>query len=273
MTASLTCRSAGLSHVGLVRSHNEDAWLARSDLGLWAVADGMGGHVRGDLASAMIVEALGRLAPPPDAPSHLRAVEEALRSVHVALHRLPVAAGEICGSTVVALLAFGRHHAVVWCGDSRAYRLRKHRLERLTQDHSPVEEMVRRGLLTAEAARIHPFRNRITHAVGSDNAEQLHLERQQGELLPNDLFLLCSDGLTGELDDATIARLLLAGPTPEAGAEALVEAALAAGGSDNITAVLVAVRESKPDPDLTWPDGRPPPWSRKTQGGSEGPSA
>lgn len=261
MTASLTCHSAGLSHVGLVRSHNEDAWLARPDLGLWAVADGMGGHARGDLASSMIVEALGRLAPAADAPAHLRAVEEALRSVHAALHQVPGTAGDICGSTVVALLVFGSHYAVVWSGDSRAYRLRAGRLKRLTRDHSPVQEMVSQGLLTADAARVHPLRHRITHAVGTGSEEKLHLERQQGELLCGDLFLLCSDGLTGEVEDGAITRLLLANPAPETAAGALVEAALAAGGSDNVTVVLVAVRENEPDLDGTWPQGRPAPWS------------
>lgn len=247
---------AARSHVGQVRERNEDRYCLRTDIGFWAVADGMGGHARGDLASAMTVEALGRLAPPPDAPAHLRAVEGALRSVHAALRRLAAEAGDVCGSTVVALLAFGRHFAVVWSGDSRAYRLRAGRLERLTDDHSVVAEMVRRGVLAPDAARAHPWRNRITHALGGGGPGDPHLERRQGGLLPGDLFLLCSDGLTGELGDGAIAELLASGRVPGAAAGALVEAALAAGGSDNVTVVLVAVgEEGGSDPGRTWPEG------------------
>jgi serine/threonine protein phosphatase PrpC len=248
MTAAFACRSTGLSHVGRVRRLNEDAWLARPDLGLWAVADGMGGHRRGDLASRTIVEALGRLPPPTDAPAHLRAVEAALSGVHAVLHRVARdETGDVCGSTVAVLLAFERHFAVLWAGDSRVYRLRARRLERLTRDHSLVEELMASGRLDAEAARVHPLRNRITRAVGVEGP--LLLERRQGELAAGDLFLLCSDGLTGHLDDETIAGHL-AGQEPETAAVTLVEATLAEGASDNVTVVLVAVEEATA---ATWP--------------------
>jgi protein phosphatase len=248
MTAVIVYRSVGLSHVGRVRRLNEDAWLARPDLGLWAVADGMGGHSKGDLASRTIVEALDQLPPPADAASHLRAVETALAEVHAALHHLARDTGDICGSTVAVLLAFERRFAVLWAGDSRVYRRRAGRFERLTRDHSLVEEMVESGLLSPEAARIHPWRSRITRAVGIEGP--LALERRQGELAAGDLYLLCSDGLTEHLDDAEIGALL-AGCLPEAAARALVEATLAAGASDNVTVVLVAVEASAET--MTWP--------------------
>lgn len=248
MTTAIRCRSVGLSHVGRVRRLNEDAWLARPDLGLWAVADGMGGHSRGDLASRTIVAALDRLSPPADAASHLRAVEAALAEAHAALHRLARDAGDVCGSTVAVLLAFERRFAVLWAGDSRIYRRRMGCFERLTRDHSLVEEMVERGLLAPEAARVHPWRNRITRAVGIEGP--LALECRQGELATGDLYLLCSDGLTGHLDDAEIAALL-AGQPPKAAARALVEATLAVGAEDNVTVVLVAVEA--PAETMTWP--------------------
>lgn len=244
--------SVGLSHVGRVRQLNEDAWLARPDLGLWAVADGMGGHSRGDLASRTVVESLGRLALATDARSHLRAVEDALGWAHAELHRRASGTGDLCGSTAVVLLAFGRHYAVVWAGDSRAYRLRAGRLERLTRDHSAVEEMVGHGLLTPAEARVHPFRNRITRAVGIEGP--LALDRHQGELAPGDVLLLCSDGLTGHLDDDEIAGMI-AGRPLETAAQALIEATLADGATDNVTVVL-AVASGNVDPELTHPWAR-----------------
>jgi serine/threonine protein phosphatase PrpC len=240
-------RSAGLSHVGRVRALNEDAWLARPELGLWAVADGMGGHARGDLASRTVVDALARVPPPLDAPGFLRAVENALAGAHAALRHVAADTGELCGSTVVALLAFGGHCAFVWAGDSRIYRLRGGRLQRLTRDHSVVEELVERGLITAGEARVHPFRNQITRAVGIDG--ELDLQRGQGDLAGDDLYLLCSDGLTAHLDDAAIAEVLSSG-APETAARGLVDLTLAAGASDNVTVVVVRLEN---DAETTWP--------------------
>jgi serine/threonine protein phosphatase PrpC len=249
MTGALSFASAGLSHVGRVRTVNEDAWLARPELGLWAVADGMGGHARGDLASRTIVEALDRLPHPGDARAHLRAVEVALAEAHAQLQSLAGAAGDICGSTVATLLAFDRHYAVVWAGDSRIYRRRGGRLEQLTRDHSLVQELVDDGRLSPEAAGLHPLRSRITRALGM--AGPLLPECRQGELAAGDLFLLCTDGLLAHLDEPAI-DALLAGQAPEAAATALVDATLAAGAVDNVTLVLVTA-DAAPVPDRTWP--------------------
>jgi serine/threonine protein phosphatase PrpC len=223
------------SHVGHVRALNEDACLARPDLGIWAVADGMGGHDCGDYASSLIIGELGRVRRPGSARELLQSVDETLaRCNETLLERAD--GGELSGSTIVALLVFEQNFAAIWAGDSRLYRLRNGGLERLTHDHSYVQELVERGELMPEQARHHPLANRITRAIGADR--ELHLDVVDGRLEPDDLFLLCSDGLTAMVDEATIAAIL-AGAEPEVAAERLVEAALAAGGSDNVSVIVV----------------------------------
>lgn len=239
MTGSFRFLCAGASHVGLVRSINEDAWAALPESGLWVVADGMGGHARGDVASRMVVDALRALAVPEDARTLRRAVEEALGAVNGQLQAMS-AGGEICGATVVALLAHGRHFLVLWAGDSRAYRLGAGGLACLTRDHSLVQELVERGELDAGEARHHPLGNRITRAVGA--AGELVLDAVQGELAAGDVFVLCSDGLTKHLDDAEIGAGLAAA-TPDEAAAALIERTLARGAGDNVTVLVLAVAD------------------------------
>jgi len=228
-------QSVARSHVGLVRELNEDACLARPDLGIWAVADGMGGHACGDYASGLIVGELGRVRRPASARELLQAVDETLaRCNRTLIERAD--GGDVNGSTIVALLVFEHNFAVIWAGDSRVYRLRDGRLEQLTRDHSLVQELVERGELAPEEARDHPLANRITRAIGAD--PELHLDVIDGRLEPGDQFLLCSDGLTGAVEDGAIQDLL-----GEAGQEVavhgLLAAALAAGGNDNVSAVVV----------------------------------
>lgn len=235
MTAPGLLQSAVRSHVGHVRALNEDACLARPDLGIWAVADGMGGHERGDYASGLIIGELGRVRRPASARELLQAVDETLaRCNQTLLER--AGNGELSGSTIVALLIFEQNFAAIWAGDSRLYRYREGRLEQLTHDHSYVQELVERGELLPEQARHHPLAHRITRAIGADR--ELHLDVIDGRLEPGDLFLLCSDGLTGMVDDAAIGAAL-AGADPEAAAERLLAAALAAGGTDNVSAIVV----------------------------------
>jgi serine/threonine protein phosphatase PrpC len=235
MTSGGQLQSAVRTHVGHVRELNEDSCLARPDLGIWAVADGMGGHDRGERASALIVGELGRVRRPGDARELLRAVDETLASCNRTLLER-AQDGEVSGSTVVALLVFDQNFAVLWAGDSRVYRLRDDRLEQLTRDHSYVQELIERGELAPEQARAHPLASRITRAVGVD--PQLQLDVVDGRLEPNDVFLLCSDGLTGLVDDAPIAAILT-GAEPHVAADRLIEAALAAGGYDNVSAIVV----------------------------------
>lgn len=245
MSAGLIVTTAGRTHPGLVRKANEDDWVARPEIGLWAVADGMGGHERGDVASAAIIAALARLEASANARAHLRAVEAALQAAHAEIQALAAQTGATCGSTVAALLAFDRHYAVLWAGDSRVYRLRAGCLEQLTRDHSLVQMMVDSGELAPEAASVHPWRNRITRALGMPGP--LELDGAQGELLAGDLFLLCTDGLTGHLPDAALMAHLAA--DPDRAADALIQATLAAGATDNVTAIVVAAAGHG----LTWP--------------------
>jgi serine/threonine protein phosphatase PrpC len=232
---STRLQSAVRSHVGHVRALNEDACLARPDLGIWAVADGMGGHDSGDYASNLIVGELGRVRRPGSARELLQSVDETLaRCNETLLER--AGDGELSGSTIVALLIFEQNFAAIWAGDSRLYRLRGGGLERLSHDHSYVQELVERGKLAPEQARHHPLANRITRAIGADR--QLHLDVIDGRLEPDDLFLLCSDGLTGMIDDSAIAAIL-AETDPETAADGLIEAALDAGGSDNVSVIVV----------------------------------
>ena len=228
-------QSAVCTHVGHVRELNEDSCLARPDLGIWAVADGMGGHDRGDRASALIVGELGRVRRPRDARELLRAVDQTLANCNrMLLER--ARDGEMTGSTIVALLVFDQDFAVVWAGDSRLYRLRGGHLEQLTRDHSYVQELIEGGKLSPERAREHPLASRITRAIGADL--QLQLDVVDGRLEPDDVLLLCSDGLTAMVDDATIGAIL-GESEPHAAADRLIEAALAAGGYDNVSAVVV----------------------------------
>jgi protein phosphatase len=178
---------------------------------------------------------LGRVRRPRSARELLQAVDETLARCNRELIER-AAGGELSGSTIVALLVFEDNFAVIWAGDSRIYRLRDGRLEQLTRDHSYVQELVERGQLAPDQARAHPLANRITRAIGAD--PQLHLDVIDGRLEPGDQFLLCSDGLTGVVEDSAIAALL-AEPEPEVAVDGLIDAALAAGGHDNVSAVVV----------------------------------
>lgn len=231
-------RSVGVSHPGR-RANNEDAFLERPDLGLWVVADGMGGGEAGELASGLIVSTLNALSPPPGEGPPTAAVRDALAEVDSALQaEAERRDGAIIGSTVVALLLTPDEAVCLWAGDSRMYLWRGGRLSRISHDHSKVQEMIDAGLLDPAAAERHPLANQITKVIGVAGSAGL----DEARLVPlaDDLFLLCSDGVTKPLDDAAIAGVLATLPWPEI-PEALVRAALEAGGRDNITAVAVAI--------------------------------
>ena len=240
MTELWSVECAGISHVGQVRRVNEDAWLARPEAGLFAVADGMGGHQKGDVASRMVVEALAALPPSPDARTMRESVEAALAAVNRALY--PVDGRIVSGSTVVVLLLCGRHFAVLWAGDSRAYRAGSDGFAQVTRDHSLAQELVDSGGLAQEDARGHHLSNRITRAVGA--APDLVLDGAQGELKAGDVFLLCSDGLTRHVEDAEI-KAALDELSPQAAADHLLDMTLARGGADNVTAVVLGVSQAE----------------------------
>lgn len=227
------------THVGTVRSHNEDALVDRPDLGLWAVADGAGGHARGDVASRMIVEALEAIPPDLSAADVLSEVRRRVTEAHDTLRGDPDAGEhDISASTVVVMIARGDHYACLWAGDSRAYLLRDGQMSQITRDHSLVQEMVDAGVITADEAETHPSANVITRAVGADG--ELDLDKVTSRLLPGDRFLLCSDGLCKTIPEPEIAALL-ATPAEAMPSDRLIESALAHRGRDNITAVVFEV--------------------------------
>ena len=228
-------RSSAATHPGAVRPRNEDDLVDRPDLGLWAVADGAGGHGAGDVASGCIAEALDTIPPGLTAAEMLAQVRLRLDAVHADLQARAEARGHggIIASTVVVLLLRGGHYAALWAGDSRIYLLRDGALHRLTHDHSLVQELVDAGQLDAEAAESHPQANVITRAVGAGGA--LQLDKVADRVAPGDRFLLCSDGVFKELPEAEIAARLARG----ADAAELVRRAVEAGGRDNVTVIVV----------------------------------
>jgi serine/threonine-protein phosphatase Stp1 len=233
------CVSSAVSHVGKVRRVNEDSCLDRGDIGLWAVADGVGGAHAGDRASGLIVEALDKIGPPSTAIGFLTQVRDSLHAVNQLLRlEAETLGGKTIASTVVVLLFFGQHYACAWAGDSRLYLLRNGRLRQISRDHSEVQELVDAGEISAAEARYHPRGNLITRAVGAH--DELVLEMVQDQLRPDDVFLLCSDGLTKPVDEADIERLMI-GRSPDEATRVLTEAALAGGAPDNVTTVAVKV--------------------------------
>jgi serine/threonine protein phosphatase Stp1 len=244
-------RSSAASHPGSVRTRNEDRFVNRPDLGIWAVADGAGGHQAGDVAAALVAAALHRMpvglgAAQLLAEARLRVSQahEELRSE--AARRGPTA---VMATTIVVLLARGDYFACLWAGDSRAYLLRGGELRQVTHDHSYVQELVDAGAISAAEASAHPRANVITRAVGS-NIDELDLDKVSDRLRVGDRFLLCSDGITKSVPERDLAELLaIAGDTA---AEQLLTVALERKADDNITAVTVDVLPDAEDTKGPW---------------------
>jgi serine/threonine protein phosphatase PrpC len=230
--------SSAATHPGARRPQNQDACLDRPDLGLWAVADGAGGHREGEAASRAIVAALDAIPPGLSGSELLAQVRLRLAGVHAALRAEAARLGDgvVMASTVAALIARGEHFACLWAGDTRIYRLHGTAVEALTHDHSLVQELVDGGSLAPEAAEAHPQANVITRAIGADT-EEVPLDKVTGRLLSGDRFLLCSDGVWKTLAPDALARLL----AHEDAARLTMHEALARDASDNITAVAVCV--------------------------------
>lgn len=222
------------SHVGCRRKNNEDRALARPDLGLWAVADGMGGHEAGEEASILVVEKLGQITPGPAGVPH-NAVA-ALQDANKALWEMGRRSAGTIGSTVVTLAVSGETFCCLWAGDSRGYLLRDGALRQLTHDHSLVQELVDAGDLAPEAAANHPNANIITRAVGSQPS--LALDAAEGDVRAGDVFLLASDGLTRLMSADELAAMGKARDL-EMLADRWLETALARGAPDNLTFVIV----------------------------------
>lgn len=230
--------SAGRTNVGRVRKHNEDNLVVRPEAGLWAVADGMGGMAYGARASGLVRERLEALALPKDLSLCIEIVCNALESANAELRE--ELGGAVGGSTVVVLIVRGFRFACIWAGDSRLYRFDGDHLERVSKDHSVVEQLVDAGAVKPEEAMDHPLSNRITRAVGTE--PHLKLDVVRGRVRSGERFLLSSDGLHGLVTSDAIVELAR-DDTPSEVVDRLVAAALDAGGKDNITVVLVDLPE------------------------------
>ena len=232
--------AASRTDVGMVRKVNEDACIDRADIGLWAVADGMGGHAAGDLASGKIVEQLGLVSAHEKLSTLVAEVETRLIDVNHELRELATTQNmSTVGSTVAVLVIKGRYGMCLWVGDSRVYRVRGGSIEQLTQDHAFVEDLVEKGIITREAAVNHPQNNLVTRAVGAQDVLKLDLEIFK--LQDNDMFVLCSDGLDKELSEQEIADIATREDATRISDE-LVELALSRGSRDNVTVLNVLVK-------------------------------
>jgi protein phosphatase len=245
--------AAGQTEVGCVRKHNEDNFLIDSDLGLFVVADGLGGHAAGEVASQIVVEKVGQFIThtlerdrtwpveydvelPYDGnrlkAALLLADQGILNDIRVNPER------ESMGSTVVACLVHKDRVTLVHVGDSRAYLLNSDGIQQITRDHSWVAEQVANGVLTPEEARKHPFRNVITQALG--NGGDLDVAVQEVQVQELDRILLCSDGLSGMVPDDEIWDIVRKAPDVDEAVRRLIAKAMENGGEDNITVVIVA---------------------------------
>lgn len=228
--------SASLSSVGLIRPINEDSYLDQPERGLWVVADGMGGHARGDLASRLVIEALSKVAPGPTLQAMIASARDRLLGVNRQLRT--EAANQnvgIIGSTVVVLLAFERECGYLWAGDSRIYLFRDGAIRQITRDHSRIEALKAMGTMTDEMLANHPARNTITRAVGAHGS--LELDDDTLEVSSGDMFLLCSDGLSNEVSEDEM-QAALAMDDCRLAVDTLMNLALMRGGHDNISIVI-----------------------------------
>ncbi len=245
----LVSTGAAITHSGLVREGNEDAFLVWPEVNLAVVADGMGGHQAGEVASALAVEHIREaLVSTGEVPDTLQAQLVLVQAIREANDRIGVLSEEDeklkgMGTTVVALWMIGRKGLAVHVGDSRLYRIRGGHLEQMTQDHSLLNELQRHGIVNAEQAAKDPRRHVLTRALGG--RQELEVESTVLDLRAGDRYLLCTDGLTDIVDDKVIRAF--AGPprTPVAAARTLIEAALANGGKDNVTVIVIEVESTE----------------------------
>ncbi len=241
----LSWTSSACSDVGAVRELNEDAYLERPDIGLWLVADGMGGHFAGDVASQMVISAVQELEPPRSLSHFVDAVERRLVETNQRLRDYADREeSHTIGSTVVALLIRGQHAVCLWAGDSRMYRYRDGRLEQISQDHALVEELVERGVLTPEQAIDHPHGNLVTRAVGA--SEELFLDVEIITIQEGDLFILCSDGLERQVAEEEMASIRGDWDASRL-SRALLDRALSHGARDNVTVITVGIQGQTED--------------------------
>ncbi|MBC8130723.1 MAG: serine/threonine-protein phosphatase [Rhizobiaceae bacterium] len=232
--------SWALSDRGRRRELNEDRFFVDVEIGVWAVADGMGGHDAGDLASGAIVDHFRSMSPPASAPELRALIEDRVARANADIQAISRAkGGATVGSTLAALITFGRQYACLWAGDSRVYLIRGGLLSQVSKDHTELQDLLDRGLIRPEEAAAYPRKNVITNAIGV--AEEVMLDLVQGSVESGDIFIVCSDGLTAHVEDAEMAGLV-AGLAPKTACEELIRITLERGAVDNVTVIVVECR-------------------------------
>ena len=230
--------SEGATDPGKVRALNEDSYLVKPEVGLWVVADGMGGHDAGDFASQTLVEELNGIEEAPSAPALLSAIEEGVISANRTLRKAAEerGPGSVIGCTLAALVIYEDAYACVWSGDSRVYRVRYNKIEQISRDHTEAQELVDRGTITEEEAKTWPRKNVITRAIGV--FDEPELEMVQGRVEHGDIFVICSDGLTEHVEDHEIERFALRRPIGRA-VDSMISTTLDRGAKDNVTVIQI----------------------------------
>jgi protein phosphatase len=246
MTSSsfLIWNSASVTNAGKKRKENQDACLDLPEIGLWVVADGMGGHEAGEVASATIIEHCQQTNEPGDLNSFISEVQNRLLQVNRSIRQMASQQynNATIGSTVVVLLAYGKQCAYLWVGDSRIYRLRNAKLEQMTRDHSMVEQYIEQGIMTVEEASHSNISNVLTRAVGGEDEMQIDLKVD--DIQADDIFLLCSDGLYREVSEADMTQLMNRGDDCASMTKNLLESALNNGARDNVTVSVVQIKDA-----------------------------
>ncbi|MBB4866934.1 serine/threonine-protein phosphatase Stp1 [Pseudomonas nitritireducens] len=240
MQVALRWSSTARTDTGKVRARNEDAFLDHPEHGLWVVADGMGGHSRGDRASRMIVEALAQITHYADLDTRTQQIRQQLhwlnRRFVMEMTQTADQPPQVMGSTVVALLLDDKRATCIWAGDSRCYLWRDHRLYQLTRDHSLQQQLMDEQGMDAEQARRHPSAHALTCAVGV--GDKFSLDTLELNIHPGDTFLLCSDGLYNSHSEQTLGNALSQGSIQGA-LDQLIDLALEGSARDNLTAVVI----------------------------------
>lgn len=241
------------THPGKVRKQNEDDLLVQPEIGVWAIADGMGGHVAGALASATVVKSLASIGRPASAPDLLARLEDRVMRANTHLRNLAREQGDVViGATLAVLLAYEDAYACVWSGDSRVYSVRNGAITQLSRDHTEVQELIDSGLLNRQQARDWPRQNVVTRALGVDDEPELELSN--GTLRAGDAYVICSDGLTAHVEDQEILGCVMARPA-QAACDSLIAMTLERGGTDNVTVIIVRVKQEPGPAGLRPPTG------------------
>ena len=245
---SFQISSNGVTHTGNVRSKNEDSILVHADENLWIVADGMGGHHAGDFASQTITNNLSLFKQHASLDDNILLLEENILNSNSIIRKKSYKLGRnaTIGSTVVCAYVWHKYLFAFWAGDSRLYRFRGEKLERLTEDHSYVEELVRMGKIEAREAEVHPASNVVLKAVGID--DNLCMDFEYFEIQDGDIFIMCSDGLYKDLDEDKFPPIIESNHEDMTGlSEALLSSSLDAGGTDNISIITLKTNRQEDD--------------------------